>query len=102
MKNKNNLILSISLLILIGFSSCNNNTAELQAKVDSLEKELKEYRDEKATTEQRLVRFDSLDFEFYSKQNWEGFHQSHADNIKAYYPDGSVSEGLDPAHIDIL
>ena len=74
----------------------------MQSKIDSLQNELKKFTDEKAMTEARLVRFDSLDYEFYSNQDWKNFNQSHADNIKVYYPDGNVTTGLYPQHIDML
>ena len=50
----------------------------------------------------RLVRFDYLDFEFYSKQDWKNFNISHADDIKVVYPDGMITTGLSPQHIDML
>ncbi len=78
------------------------NSSELQAKVDSLQNELKKFTDEKALTEMRLIRFDSLDFEFYSKQDWKNFNISHGDDIKVYYPDGMTTTGLNPQHIDML
>jgi hypothetical protein len=53
-------------------------------------------------TQERLRRFDSLDFNFYNNQQWDSFSISHADNIKVYYPDGTVTEGLSPKHIDML
>jgi len=87
------------------FTSCSNSggdTSNLQAKVDALEKELKTFKDEKALTEMRLVRFDYLDFEFYSKQDWKNFNISHADDIKVVYPDGMITTGLSPQHIDML
>ena len=87
------------------FTSCTNNSsnsANLQAKIDSLQNELKKFNDEKAMTEMRLVRFDSLDYEFYSNQDWENFAISHADDIKVYYPDGMITTGLNPQHIDML
>src|SRR6187401_1719111 len=87
------------------FTGCTNNgvnSTELQARVDSLQNELKKFTDEKALTETRLVRFDSLDYEFYSNQDWKNFNISHADNIKVYYPDGAITEGLSPQHIDML
>jgi hypothetical protein len=88
-----------------GFSSCSNNnsgSARLQAKVDSLQNELKKFTDEKATTEMRLLRFDSLDYLFYSNQDWKNFNISHADDIKVFYPDGKITVGLNPQHIDML
>lgn len=86
------------------FTSCtsSSNNTELEAKVKSLEAELKKFTDEKAVTEQRLLAFDTLDYEFYSGQQWDKFNHSHADNIKVYYPDGHVTEGLYPNHIDML
>ena len=87
------------------FISCTRSggdTANLQAKVESLQNELKKFTDEKALTEMRLARFDSLDYEFYSNQDWKNFSISHADNIKVYYPDGKITTGLNPEHIDML
>ena len=51
------------------FTSCSTGSGDatnLQAQVDSLQIELKKFTDEKALTEIRLARFDSLDYEFYS------------------------------------
>jgi hypothetical protein len=53
-------------------------------------------------TEERLRRFDSLDFQFYSHQKWDSFAISNDSNIKVYYPDGTVTTGLYPQHIDML
>ena len=103
---------SLLLAATAGFTGCSgdgSNTANqqtdqgnLQARVDSLEAELEKYKEEKALTEMRLAKFDSLDYEFYSNQDWENFDLSHADNIKVYYPDGNVTTGLYPEHIDML
>lgn len=104
--NKFNVAAVIFLLaVTAAFTSCMNNagnSANLQARVDSLQNELKKFTDEKALTEMRLVRFDSLDFEFYSNQDWKNFNISHDDNIKVYYPDGNITTGLNPQHIDML
>jgi hypothetical protein len=86
----------------LAFTSCSNNSGSLQAKVDSLQNELKKFTDEKALTEMRIAKFDSLDFDFYSNQKWDMFTHNHADNIKVYYPDGSITTGLFPQHIDQL
>jgi predicted ester cyclase len=52
--------------------------------------------------QERLRRFDSLDFQFYSNQQWDSLAISHDENIKVYYPDGTVTTGLFPQHIDML
>jgi hypothetical protein len=93
-----NLVVAV-LVAATSFTSCmnnSNNTANLQAKVDSLQNELKKFTDEKAMTEMRLTRFDSLDFQFYSNQDWKNFNISHADDIKVYYPDGMTTTRLKP------
>jgi hypothetical protein len=64
--------------------------------------ELKQFRDAQALTQERLVRFDSLDFDVYSNQKWDSFSISHDANIKVYYPDGSVTVGLNPQDLDAL
>lgn len=108
MKNVTTTIKVMAALLVIAatvtLTSCSNNgnTAALEAKVDSLQTELKKFTDERAITEQRLLSFDTLDYEFYSNQQWDKFNHSHADNIKVYYPDGHITEGLYPNHIDML
>jgi len=52
--------------------------------------------------QERLRRFDSLDFQFYSNQQWDSLAISHDENIKVYYPDGTVTTGLFPDHINML
>jgi hypothetical protein len=102
--NKTHIALFLCGLIILFITSCtgSGNTSNLQAKVDSLQNELKKFTDEKTLTEARLRRFDSLDFNFYSGQMWDSLAISHANNIKVYYPDGSITEGLAPQHIDML
>lgn len=68
----------------------NNNTTDNNKNIDNEQ------------VEQRLARFDSLDFQYYNNQQWDSFSISHDKNIKVYYPDGTTSEGLYPAHIDML
>lgn len=84
-------------------TSCSNgSTADLQAKVDSLEAELKTYKDADALTQERLVEFDSLDFKYYTGQKWDKFSESHKDDITVYNADGTISKGLFPNHINDL
>lgn len=46
-----------------------------------------------------LRKFDTLDFVVFTQQEWVRFHESHAENIKVYWPDGHFTEGL-PRHIE--
>ena len=86
--------LSILLLgLMVTVIGCSNSTDK---------EELKKLKDDQALTETRLARFDSLDFDIYSNQDWKDFSISHDKNIKVYYPDGTITEGLYPEHIDAL
>jgi len=92
----------VLIAIVVLFSGCSTSTAKLEEKIKQLEAELKSFKDDKVQTEKRLAEFDLLDFDYYSNQNWDKFKDSHADDIKVYYPDGSITEGLYPKHIDAL
>ncbi len=84
------------------FSSCSgDNIAAMQLKIDSLQQELKMYKDQNAAIKAHLVRFDSLDFDIYSHQKWDQLNISHADNIIVTYPDGHQTSNL-PTHIEAL
>lgn len=101
--NSLGMLITLQLALMItGLVSCTSNDASMQAKIDSLQAELKNFTDENALTEHRLMVFDTLDYDFYSNQKWDKFNHSHADNIKVYYPDGSVTTGLYPQHTDML
>ena len=97
-------IATIAVAAMVFFlTSCSNSgDAANQDKVKSLEAELQKYKDNEALTNTRLIRFDSLDFEYYSKQDFKGLSISHDDNIKVFYPDGSTTVGNDPQHTDML
>jgi predicted ester cyclase len=81
------------------FIACNSKSSSNNDEPKSM-KQNSETNDE--LTQQRLRRFDSLDFEFYSHQMWDSLAISHDDNIKVYYPDGNITTGLFPNHIDML
>jgi predicted ester cyclase len=51
--------------------------------------------------ERNLATFDTLDFTVFSNQEWTRLHESHAKNIKVYWPDGHMTEGID-VHIEDL
>lgn len=48
-----------------------------------------------------LATFDELDFQVYTKQDWNNLHKSHAENILVHYPDGHTTTGI-PDHIKEL
>ena len=55
--------------------------------------------DKKDSVDSRLKTFDELDFEGFSKQNWDLFHKSHTDDVVVVWPDGHETQGFDK-HIE--
>ena len=43
---------------------------------------------------QRLEKFDELDFEAFSKANWDLFHKTHTDDVVVVWPDGHETQGF--------
>ncbi len=56
-------------------------------------------KQEKNQVEKRLKAFDELDFEAFSKQNWDMFHKTHTDDVVVVWPDGHETKGFDK-HIE--
>src|SRR6185503_8708962 len=52
-------------------AGCSNNNAGLQAQVDSLQAELNKYKADEALQKTRFATFDTLDYDFYSNQQWD-------------------------------
>jgi hypothetical protein len=92
------------LSLIMSITGCSNasDNSDLQAKIDSLQTIVNKFNDEQALTNVRLTRFDSLDFDYYSGQDWPGLAISHDSAITVYYPDGTTTVGLYPQHIDAL
>lgn len=93
---KLNLILAA--IMLIGSFAAN---AQSKKEIKNAKKQLDEILAGQKLTEDYLQKFDTLDFVVYSNQEWERLHESHADNILVYYPDGSTTVGLED-HIKAL
>src|SRR4029079_2652064 len=53
------------------------------------------------TIASHLKTFDELDFDVFSNQKWDRLKESHAKDIKVFWPDGRVAVGLDK-HIEDL
>ena len=49
---------------------------------------------EQKTTIDTLVRFDQLDFDAFSKQDWTLFNQIHCSDVKVVLPDGHETRGI--------
>jgi len=51
--------------------------------------------DDDDTAAARLEKFDELDFEAFSKQNWDLFRDTHTDDVVVVWPDGHETKGLE-------
>jgi len=89
-------------LLFTALISCNNNSDSVVKAEENKTNRNNSSANIDNVTEERLRRFDSLDFQFYSNQKWDSFAISHDSNIKVYYPDGTTTVGLYPQHIDKL
>jgi len=92
------LIFSISFLQSCGPSTSSSATTE---NVDSLKRIALELVASNDTIANHLKIFDELDFDVFSNQKWDRLKESHAQNIKVYWPDGHITEGIN-VHIEDL
>jgi hypothetical protein len=82
-------------------TSCSNDSAALQARIDSLKTALKMADDANASVAMNLSVFDSLDFDVFTHQRWDMLNVSHADDIVVNWPDGHKTQGI-AKHIEDL
>ena len=94
--------LLVFLLLFTALTSCNNSSDTAAKTEENKMNDNSSSANNDELTQERLRRFDSLDFQFYSNQKWDSFAISHDANIKVYYPDGTTTTGLYPQHIDML
>lgn len=57
--------------------------------------------DEKAQIVKHLHRFDQLDFDAFSKQDWKLFNEFHCADVVVKFPDGRETKGIDQHQKDI-
>ena len=87
----------------VTFSSCNSGGRGniSQSEIDSLRNQVKQLTANDATLAKNLQTFDTLDYTVFTNQEWARLHESHAQDIKVYWPDGHVTEGIEK-HIEDL
>jgi hypothetical protein len=72
-----------------------------KAEIDSLKNQIKILTAGNLAVAQNLVTFDTLDFTVFTNQAWTRLHESHAKDVKVYWPDGHMTQGID-VHIKDL
>ncbi len=55
----------------------------------------------KLTVDEKLKKFDTLDYEVFSNQQWDRLHESHSKDVTVVWPDGHETHGIDK-HIEDL
>src|SRR5689334_19696588 len=89
-----------TLTFLISCNSANSGVGS-EAEIDSLRNQVKQLTANDATIAKNLEKFDTLDFTVFTNQRWDRLHESHAADIKVYWPDGHMTEGIEK-HIEDL
>jgi SnoaL-like polyketide cyclase len=74
------------------------STPLLSQSAESDAQAVARYKQAEKIGQDRLTRFDTLDFDVYTNQKWDRLKESHAANILVHYPDGHTTRGL-PDHI---
>jgi len=105
MKKTKSMFIALVVVLLLGtLQSCQQpatSTGSGTDNVDSLKRIALELVASNDTIASHLKIFDELDFDVFSNQKWDRLKESHAQNIKVYWPDGHVTEGIN-VHIEDL
>jgi len=103
--NMQSLLLALAIIISVSiFQSCQQPATSANnatGNIDSLKKVAMELIASNDTITSHLKIFDELDFDVFTNQKWDRLKESHAENIKVYWPDGHVTEGIS-VHIEDL
>lgn len=94
--------LALSAGILQSCQQSNDTSSKITtAEIENLKKIALQVASENDSIASRLKTFDELDFDIFSNQKWDRLKESHAPNIKVYWPDGHITEGI-AVHIEDL
>jgi hypothetical protein len=95
-------IIATAALLMISFTTTFAQSKKYsQAEITALRNQLNEITKVNAEIQKHLATFDTLDYQVFSNQEWSRLHESHSKNIKVYWPDGHLAEGID-LHIEDL
>lgn len=67
----------------------------------STEAKLRKYEEAEQLANIHLEKFDDLDFNVFTNQEWVRLHETHAEDILVHWPDGRQVRGIKP-HIEEL
>lgn len=61
----------------------------------------REYEQAERMAQEHLAKFDDMDYNVFSNQDWVRLHESHAENVMVHWPDGRETHDL-KTHADDL
>ncbi|MBO9202363.1 MULTISPECIES: ester cyclase [Niastella] len=96
--------MALGFVTISAFLSCQhapNATNSSTENIDSLKKIAMDLVAANDTISSNLKKFDELDFDVFSNQKWDRLKESHAPDIKVFWPDGHMAQGID-VHIEDL
>lgn len=94
--NKAGLMILLALVLGINGATAQKKNAKLE-----MLKQAKELVASNKEVAQLLEKFDTLDFNVFSKRDWERLHESHSKDVIVHFPDGHIEKGLEQ-HIKTL
>lgn len=73
-----------------------DNIAALKAKIVELQAKVDAHQAERVQTAKHLATFDELDLEAFNSRDMKRIKEIHADQVKVYNPDGTITEPMGP------
>lgn len=94
-------LMAISFLVM----SCNKNqnlpTQYSDSDIEQMRTQLAILTKDADVVKKNLATFDTLDYTVFSNQEWTRLHESHSDNVRVFWPDGHMTQGIG-VHIEDL
>jgi len=94
----------LAIIFVAGLTNVANAQASKKAQkadVEKLRTALAEVAKTNETVAKHLAKFDDMDFNVFTNQEWTRLHESHSADILVHWPDGSTTTGIE-RHIEDL
>jgi len=101
MKTRFAIVLALSFTGLAGCTGV-SDTSELMTRLADLQARVDAHEAERAATARHLATFDELDLVAFNNRDMTRIKQIHAEDVRVYNPDGSVTTPMVPHHADEL
>ena len=96
------MMMAIIAIVVTSCSNDNSKVEELQKKVNELQTQVDIFEKEKETVNKNIETFKELDLVAFNNRDWKRIEEIHDEKVVAYGADGSVSDGMQPAHAEDL